>query len=69
MIYYELQNRMFGIGHLDQHFSLPILSASPPAHLFHQLKSPLIHPEFRKIQETVCIEDPYQVHMIKVQSL
>ncbi len=69
MIDHPLQNRMFCIGHLNQHLTLSIFSSGPAAHLFHQLKCPFIHPEFRKIQQTVRIENTNQVHVIKIQTL
>ena len=66
---YDLQQRVLGLRCLYQHFSGFFFPTGTTTHLFHQLKGTLIDPVIGKMQETICIEDPYQVHIIKIQSL
>ena len=69
MLLYPTDNGMMQLMYLYQHFSAPFLPAGTATHLFHQLKRPLIHPKIGKLHQPIGINNAYQTHFIKMQSL
>src|SRR5258705_13099903 len=67
MRFYISQYGMCNITHLDQHNTLIAFAAGASAHLFHQLKGPLVDPEVGEIENAVAIQNAHQIHVVKVQ--